>query len=207
MIATNRGTEGVGHLRSVADYLASIPGGIAAYPECMHKGEPLAVWLDRSPTGGLAELVPAEAARLLPPARVPTWVPEVHAAVIYLAMREVHFADDAAFLEHARYCNKGVIETPLNRVLFWAASPRAILRGGSLRWTALHHGSSAEVRTPDDCSAELALNYPPNLLPELVVRGNGVGMAMALEYAGARDVAVRLRTWTPTRAVFDARWR
>jgi hypothetical protein len=195
-------------LRSVADYLSSIPGGVAAYPECVHKGEPLRVWLERSPTEGLADLVPPEVAALLEPgARVPTWVSEVHAAVIYLAMREVHFADDAAFLEHARHCNRAVLETPLNRVLFWAASPRAILRGGALRWTALHGGSWAEVRTPDDHSAEVTLNFPPRLLPEVVVRGNGVGMAMALEYAGAREVEVSLRSLSVTRALFDARWR
>jgi hypothetical protein len=27
----------------VEEYLASVPGGIDAYPECTHKGEPLSV--------------------------------------------------------------------------------------------------------------------------------------------------------------------
>jgi hypothetical protein len=138
---------------------------------------------------------------------MPNWVPEVHATVIYLAIRELHFQDDAAFLEHARRCNRAVLETPANRLLLWAASPRAILRGTSLRWGSLHRGSTLEARTPDERSAELTLRFPPCLLPEIILRGNGEGISVALEGAGARDVKVDLYAMEPSRAVFRARWR
>jgi hypothetical protein len=192
----------------VEEYLASIPGGIDGYPECMHKGEPLGVWLDGSPTAGLVEVVPTPVAELLR-ARdsLPVWVPEVHATVIYLAMREAHFASDAAFLEHAARVNRGVLETPLNRVLFWVASPRSILRGGSVRWGSLHRGSTIEVRTPNESSAELTLRYPPHLLPKLIVLGNGTGFKVALENAGAQEIEVSLRAYEPTHAVFYSTWR
>ncbi len=195
-------------LKSVEQYLASVPGGIDAYPECLHKGEPLGVWLERCPLGGLSERIPAQAAELLKRrGALPTWVPEVHAAVLYLAIREAHFPDDEAFLVHARACNRAVLETPVNRIVFWVASPRAILRGGSVRWGSFHKGSSIDVRSRGDQSAELTLTFPPHLLPEIVVRGNGEGFRCALEYAGARDVALNVRVLDPTRALFEAQWR
>jgi hypothetical protein len=195
-------------LKSVAAYLASISGGIDGYPDCLHKGEPLAVWLERSPTEGLAKRLPPAAAELLCASRnLPQWVPEVHATVLYLAIREAHFPDDASFLAHARRCNQFVLETPLNLVLFWAASPRDILRAASVRWGSMHRGSTIEVRSPDEHSAELTMNFPAHLLPELVVRGNGTGFALAMERAGARDLQVQLRVMNATRAVFEARWR
>src|SRR5215469_9981046 len=120
---------------SIETYLASLPRGLSSYPECQHKGEPLDVWLRQSPTRDIARHVPAQVAGLLNRDRAaPTWVPEVHANVLYLAMREAHFADDAAFLAHARKCNRAVIETPMNRLVFWVAATRAILRGAGLRW-------------------------------------------------------------------------
>jgi hypothetical protein len=195
-------------LRSVAAYLESVPTAIDAYPQCLHRGEPLGIWLEHSPIDGLAERVPPAVAPLLrAPRNLPEWVSEVHAAVIYLAIREVHFADDAAFLAHARRCNGLVLDTPLNRVLFWAGAPRAILRAASVRWGALHRGSTIEIRCPDEHSAELTMAFPANLLPEIVVRGNGTGFAVAMERTGARDLEVHLRVMSPTRAVFAARWR
>ncbi len=195
-------------LNFVEDYLAAVPGGIDGYPECLHRGEPLAQWIERSPTAGLEERLPAPAAALLRRnVLMPNWVPEVHATVVYLAIREVHFRDDTAFLEHARRCNRAVLETPTNRLLMWAASARAILRGTSLRWASLHRGSTLEARTPDERSAEITLAFPPRLLPEIILRGNGAGLSVALEGAGARDVEVDLHAVEPSRAVFHARWQ
>ena len=94
----------------------------------------------------------------------------------------------------------------MNRLLLWAASPRAILRATSLRWGSLHRGSTLDARTPDERSAEITLAFPPRLLPEIVLRGNGEGISVALEGAGARDVEVDLRNVKPSRAVFYARW-
>jgi hypothetical protein len=194
-------------LRSVEAYLATLPGGVAAYPERAHKGESLSVWLQRSRAPGLAAAVPIQVAPLLDPERpFPAWVPEVHANVLYLAIREARFADDDAFLAHARACNRAVLQTPTNRVLFWALAPRAILRAAGLRWSSLHRGTSIDVRVASDTSAQLVLDYPPRLFPEIVLRGTATGFAVALENAGARDVRLELRECGETRALFEGRW-
>jgi hypothetical protein len=190
----------------VEEYLEKIPGGINGYPECMHKGEPFAVWLERSPIAGLAAVLPPEVGRYLQPnARIATWVPEVHTTVVYLAIRE-RLGDDDAFLAHSRTCNRAVLQTPLNRILFAVASPRGILRGAATRWGSLHRGTQVDVRLPDDRSAEVTLTFPPHLLPEIVLGGNGAGIKLALEHAGAREVALETRVLGPTQACFAARW-
>ncbi len=195
-------------LESVERYLASVPGGIEAYPDCAHKGEPLSLWLQRSPTRGIAELLPRPIGALLADVRrLPTWVPEVHATALYLAIREAHFADDDAFLTHARACNQAVLATPTNRVLFWVAAPKAILRAAGLRWGTLHQGSSIDVRITSDTSAEATLRFPPNLLPEIVLRGNGSGFVAAIENAGGRDGTFELRAIDATHAEFVGAWR
>jgi hypothetical protein len=195
-------------LASVDRYLASLPGGLDAYPECQHRGEPLWVWLQRSPRAGLAEQVPAPTAVLLGPGHaIPGWVPEVHANVLYLAVREACFADDEAFLAHAYGRNRAVLETPTNRVLFWAASPKAILRAAGLRWSSLHRGSAIEVRIVGDASAHVTLTYPPKLFPEIILRGTATGFTVALENAGARDVTLGVREVGETSAVFEGSWK
>jgi hypothetical protein len=195
-------------LAKVEAYLASLPGGIDAYPECTHKGEPLSVWLRRSPTAGLAAALPAQLATLLDPeAPLPEWVPEVHACALYLAIREAHFPDDDAFLAHAHACNRAVLQTPTNRVVFWVATPTAILRAASVRWRSLHRGTSLEVRVAPGASAQVTLLHPPRVYPEIVLRGIGTAFAAALENAGARDVHIELRRTDDTHALFDGTWR
>jgi hypothetical protein len=174
----------------------------------MFRGDSLNAWLQQSPTRDVADLVEPQVAALLDLDRpIPTWVPEVHANVLYLAIRKAHFVDDAAFLAHARESNRAVLDTPFNRLVFWAASPRAILRSAGLRWGSLHRGSGIEVRSARDCSAEIGLSFPCGLYPELVLRATGSGIALALENTGARDVEVHLRVVEPRRALFSARWR
>jgi hypothetical protein len=194
-------------LPSVDRYLDLLPGGLSAYPECLHKGEPLGVWLDRSPTSGLADRAPAPLAALLDRRRaLPTWVPDVHACVLFLAMRDVYFDSDDAFLAHASRVNRAVLDTPTNRVLFWVGAPKAILRGAGLRWGSLHRGTTFETRLRGDFGAQVDIGFPPNLFPRLVLLGNGTGFKAALENAGARKVVVNLEIYEPTRAHFTATW-
>jgi hypothetical protein len=203
-----QGGTAVAATSSVDAYLASLPRGVASYPECQHKGEPLDVWLRQSPIRDLARLVPPQVAVLLDRNRpIPNWVPDVHAHVLYLAMRQVHFADDAAFLAHARAVNRVVLETPASRLLFWAASPRGMMRAAGVRWGNLHQGSTLEVRAARDHSVDATLSFPRNLYPELILRANATGFALVLENAGARDVEMQLRTVTPTHGFFTGRWR
>ncbi|HTQ46007.1 MAG TPA: hypothetical protein VMI75_24795 [Polyangiaceae bacterium] len=193
---------------SVEAYLASLPRGLASYPECVFKGDSLDAWLRQTPTHDVAHLVSPQLAALLDRDRpIGTWVPEVQVNALYLAIRDAHFADDAAYLAHAGESNRAVLDTPFNRVVFWAASPRAILRSAGLRWGSLHRGSSIEVRSARDSSVEIVLSFPRGLFPEIVLRANALGMAVALENTGARDVEVHLRAVEPTRALFAARWR
>jgi hypothetical protein len=193
---------------SVETYLASLPRGLASYPECLFKGDSLDAWLRQTPTHDVARLVSPQLAALLDRDRpIGTWVPEVQANALYLAIRDVHFADDTAYLAHARESNRAVLDTPFNRVIFWAASPRAILRSAGLRWGSLHRGTALEVRSARDSSVEIGLSFPRGLYPEIVLRANGLGMAVALENTGAREVEVHLRAVEPTRAIFAARWR
>jgi hypothetical protein len=192
----------------VDTYLASLPRGVDSYPECMHRAEPLAVWLQRTPTAGVARLLPPQAAAWLDRDRpTPSWLSEVHACAIYLAIRQMHFADDAAFVAHARECNRAVLRTLTARLVFLAATPRAVLRVARLLWANLHRGSTMEVRFARDTSAEGLLSFPRGLFPEVILRGNATGFAAAIEHAGGRDVEVQLRRTEPSPAIFAARWR
>jgi hypothetical protein len=208
--STSRATisVGMGRLTSVEKYLASVPGGIRAYPDYLHRGQLLATWLRASPTSSLSDRLPPEAAVLLEKAnRMPDWVPTVQANVLYLAIREVQFTDDAAFFAHASACNRAWLETPIIRVFFWVATPRDILRAAGPRWSTVHRGGSINVRIRGDSSAELELGFPPYLFPEIVLLAMRTGFVAVLENAGARNVAIDVRVTEPTRAIFVARWQ
>ncbi len=176
----------------VDGYLERLPRGLDSHPECLVKAAVMrdqirtrpfdASHLRRLP-GPVAELV-----RDPPP--VSSWVPEVHAMVILLAMREAHFPADSEveYEEWTHERNRRLLGSRLYRAVFMVMSLERLFRGAGRRWSRVRRGSHLEVVELGPGHRRLETHYPSYLHPrELAIGLRGAFRAVA-DLAGAQDV-------------------
>lgn len=131
----------VERLPSVDRYLERLPRGLSSHPECQVKAS---VYRDALASHGLESVIselPRELRELvLEPPPVSSWVPEVYANSIMMAIRDVHFEPGTvgvtAYSEWTRQRNLLLLTRPLYRALFLLLSPERLLKGLQRRWGA-----------------------------------------------------------------------
>ncbi len=195
-----------------AAYLERLPDGIRSHPQCLVKASVLRDVVDSRPlvTADL-ESLPAEVVQLVrEPHPVSSWIPEVHALVVMLAVRDRHFAageEGSRTYEDWTYRrNRRLLARPLYRALFLLLSPDRLVRGVGRRWSMFRRGSSIEVVSREPGRVELEMISPPFLYEETVGRGLMGALRAATELAGGRAVEVELRSIEERSIRYELRW-
>jgi uncharacterized protein (TIGR02265 family) len=193
----------------VAAYLAKLPGGADAFPECSVKASLVRNALDDRPLSPDVPLPAPVRALVDRPPPVSVWVPEVHFHVVMLAILEAHFGgrSDAGYLAWVHDQNARVLSTPLYRVLFLVVSPERLVVGMQQRWGAFRRGTEPRLVTRGPRDVELRVHSPPHLYGPLNVEGMSHALRAAVECAGARDARVEGEIASPTEVVYRFRWR
>ncbi|MCZ7677693.1 MAG: hypothetical protein M5U28_02505 [Sandaracinaceae bacterium] len=151
---------------SAAAYLARLPEGLASHPQCVVKASVLRDVADARPLGpdDLAALPGPVAQLVREPPPVSSWVPEVHALVAMIAIRDRHFAPGeiglSAYEEWTYERNKKLLARPLYRALFLLLSPERLLRNVGNRWAMFRRGSRLELVERSASSATVRLSFP-----------------------------------------------
>lgn len=191
----------------VAAYAAALPQGLRSYPELAVKHSVVRAWFDGHDLDRLADALPRE----LDPAEllqrpVTAWTTEVHATAVYLAVRDVFFASDDAYVRAAHLKNVRLLASPLYRAFCRLFSEQRIQKTSAAVFRGLHRGLdlSAEPRGDTLC---WTLGYPAHLVPELIARCYGTAIAAALELGGSSHFEVVMDDHLPTRSVFHLRRR
>lgn len=194
-------------LSATSAYLASLPAGLDSYPECRQKASVVLEFIAASPIAGVAERLPQPLADLItrPPLKS-SWVPEVHAFAVYLAVADLHFPDESRYIAHWDKVNRALMQHPLYRALFLLASPKMVLHGADRRWQTLHQGITLTVDSPRAGEATITLRYPPALMPPLIAKGLATGFHVAIEGSSRNVGKVDLLSYGPTEARYAARW-
>jgi hypothetical protein len=193
---------------SVDKYLATLPSGVASYPECCVKASVLRNTLGSRPLGAEVEL-PLTLRRLVehPPA-LTEWIPEVHFNAITLAIREVHFnprnLDDYRAWTFEQ--NRKLLSAPLYRVLFLLLTPDRLLSGMQNRWSAFRRGTDLQIVSRAPGWVELRLRHPAYLYPALSSVGMSVAFQAAMEHAGGKQPCVDVVSPSSTETMFMATW-
>jgi serine/threonine protein kinase len=151
-------------------YLADLPDGLAAHPDCQAKGSLVRAYLKSRPLprsvgypAGLADLI------AVPPV-ASAWVPEVSFLSVALLVRASHFDTDDAFLAWVKDLNAQLFRGQVYRVLMLVNSTRLLAAGASLRWRQFHTGTSLVAQHGSDASMTLSFEYPERLFLPLHVR-------------------------------------
>ncbi len=179
-------------------YLDSLPDGLESYPEARVKNSVVRTWLEGHDAKRLSEALPPSLGRLgraeLP---VNRWIPEVHAVVVYLSLRELFFPTDEAFVEDSRERNHKLLANPMYNILVRALSVQRVGKSTPLIYNHMHQGTRLEVDAAQ-WPWIWSLTSPDHLVPSLLARCYATAIGAAIELNGQDNVQVLLRSSTPT---------
>ncbi len=195
------------HLQRTRAYVASLPQGLASYPECRSKAS---IWRNirrGTETGPLLGRVPPELTVFSAEGLLDTtWISAVESFASHLALRDALFPSDAAMVDHFRMLDRQLLSGPLYRMLFAVATPMRVVHAADRRFKAMFEGITLSAHQEDDCRVSLSLRYPPQLLPPLVGCLYLVAFEVAVELAGAKAVKSRVSSHGDTAANYELTW-
>ncbi|MEZ4222006.1 MAG: DUF2378 family protein [Polyangiaceae bacterium] len=199
-------------LPSLERYLEQLPLGVDSHPACQLKASVYRSAVESRSLDGVLDALPFDIRELVTsPPPVSTWVREVHANSLMIAVRDVHFQVGAAGLddysEWTRQRNVVLMTRPLYRALFRFLSPDRLLRGLEGRWHAFRRGTTADAHRRGPGHVEFELHYPSHLYDEVVLAGLRGALVAALEAAGGEDAQVELLGFQEQEARYAIRWR
>ncbi|MGH1342406.1 MAG: hypothetical protein ACRBN8_12680 [Nannocystales bacterium] len=193
-------------LPRVAAYLDQLPGGIDAFPEAEVKYSVVATWLEGHDATALVSSLPDAVHPLLQREfPVTRWVPEVHATMVYLGLRERFFESDDAFVADALERNRTLVNKPMYRILLGLLSKSRAVKGASVTYSQLHRGTELIVVGGDD-HWEVYIVHPPHLVPPILGRCYATAMRAALEVKGYENVYCKPIAFEPERTHLQVRF-
>jgi len=200
-------------LPSVTEYLARLPNAETSYPHATVKG---AVTRAMLATTSLArdlrpgDLPPSVLELVHRPPTVNEWLPEVFHGILGAASYDTMFRDHGgmpAFQAWVLDGNRGLLQSPLYRILFLVLSPERIFLAAGRRWAAFHRGSTLRVLEHTARGARARLTYPPGLFADLACHAFAGAFTAATEAAGAEKVSTRAEVESDTSTLYTSSWK
>ncbi len=175
----------------ISEYLGRLPEGLASYPDvCVVPGI-VSLWTKGHDADVLQSALPASLRGLVSgQSGASAWIPEVHATVVYLTLRELFFSSDDAFVRDAHTRNQQLLggsrfgDPP-------RLSPANIEGKSRALFNQMHRGIGVEA----DVTRQpwtWRLTFPPHLVPPLLARCYATALAAGLEFAGKKAVYIEL---------------
>jgi hypothetical protein len=198
----------MGALTQTDRYLADLPRGADAYPECVVKASVFRNFFAERDVGPLLRALPPELAAVLrEPPPPSSWMSEVRATAIYLASAETIFTE-RSFVAHAYKSNYALFDSAMYRVLFRLVGTRRLLSKAADNWTHFHRGTTLTtvVFDEDHKRSELRIDAPPHHVPPLLAEGYGTALRAAVEIAGGADVRAIVTLASSTQTTIAVRW-
>lgn len=184
----------------VEAYLATLPRGLASYPQCTSKASSIAFQLARRPTPPDPSL-PAEVCEVLTTPPLPNaWLPTTVFVATTLAMGAHH---GISFETLSAEATSDMVASPLYSLTLRMLSPSMLLRAGAATWGLFHRGATMVVREVDG-HYEARLSFPTALFPEHILRGFARSFQTIIVASGTPDVRVALASFGSTFGVFRA---
>jgi len=189
-------------------YLAGLPGGLSSYPNHRQKATVFRAFIEGIDLTPYAAQLPTRLAVLIAKPPSPhSWLTEVEATAVYLALIDLVFQDEERFIAHAYERNRQLLDGPLYRILFRLAGKERLARGMASRWGTMHTGIALiAMAIPGRSEATVRLEFPAGLIPPVIARCYVTALRAAFEVAGARDVVFELVEESPTLLELRGRW-
>jgi len=193
----------------VAGYIASLPAGLESYPHCVQKGSLSRMWLAESPPLREKAQLPEPLRRMIESPPLPsTWIPEVYANAIYLALLDEHFTSEDEFVSFCYRLNVELFRSPLYRAITMLPAATALLHATRLGWGFFRKGTSIAMPDSSDESVRIRVAWPPHVTPRVMARCFLTVFKAGVEATRvASHVAVHMSDFHKTGATYDATWK
>jgi hypothetical protein len=198
--------HGQGIVPSYARYVASLPGGLDAYPTVQAKGTHVRSALLGHPPEVLRALPEPLRAWAAEPPLENDWVSEARFCALTHAIAEARGWSEASTLAWWRERNRDLLGGPLYRILMIVATPEAMLRHAGVRWSNFHRGSTLSFLGFSDDGVRAGLAFPRGIFDPLMLRAFAEAFRVALELSRARKPVVTLEQAGDGFARYRAHW-
>jgi len=197
----------MGAFPRVERYLSRLPRGLDTHPECTTKASVFRVFTESRSLRHFPweEAPPAITTLLRTPVPHSAWLPEVQVMASILALADHSKLSDAEAVRWFHEANASLLGNRMYRALLSLASPTHLIQGVGARWSTFHRGTGIGM-VQEGSSALATLQYPPFLYCELVARGQGEGLRVALSMSRAKDAEVELLHFGPRRSEYRVTW-
>lgn len=194
-------------LPRTAAYIETLPDGLDAYPRCRVRTIVTREITDQFPQvltspgvdGAVRDLLRASIAQ-------GEWMPDAHGMALRILVRDVAFQSDAEYFRWYYDIAGRLFAKPFYRFLMYVVSPTLVMLGAQKRWAAFREGSTLSA-TLDRNQGEIFLKFPPNLYPEVTLRGFGEAFRASVVAARARNARVELVEASAERAIWKIGWQ
>ncbi len=191
-------------------YLATLPDGLASYPECVLRASNMLPFMSAkgaSPLAGVESELPEPVQRLLaaPPPNS-AWIPEVHLYAFLLAnVDRAGMSDDAYEAWVLATCQRLYSGLLYKLVMSFVSRENVVEVAGS-RWATQHRGTTLSMRSVDRDHVRCRLDFPPRLMSTLIVKGYRSVLLAVWQLVEARGLSMRLVESSETMAEYETTW-
>jgi hypothetical protein len=191
---------------SLSAYVASLPAGLASYPECATKGALVRSIVDEIDLTDVP--LPAELATMVRERPLLTaWVPAVHADAMFHVYCDLHAPTDREMLEWTYERSSRVGRSQAYRHLLAVAGPRMLLRTSVRMHGLFQRGTDIELASLGETRAELVLSHPPHLHSRLNQLSNVALLRAVVDVTGGKETVCEMIAHDARSARYVVRWR
>lgn len=190
----------------LATYIEQLPDGLDSHPTCLAK-----VSIHRTihayAKQPLCGLPPALQAHLDASQPVEKWIPQCHSLALIIAIVEARRLPPDQEAQWIRDAASLLFSTPMYKLLLSAVSPRLMIKGADIRWSAFFRGSSLDSTTGDS-EAEVELRAPPGLFDRTLacIFTDVLRAALSHSEYHASTTQLELVDFEPGRIRYAASW-
>lgn len=187
-------------------YVASLPHGLASYPECATKGILMRSAISSHPFHPSWKNLPTEIVSAIKSPPLPTsWASAVLTDAVFCVISDTFYPSREAVLKWNYDRTFHLARVPLFSHITDFAGLEHFLRGAARLHNIFQRGTILEVQ-PAKLHADIRLTHPPYLHGELNHASNEGVFRAALETAGALSPRVEMLSSTPEGATYRASW-
>lgn len=180
-------------------YLATLPAGLASYPDCVLKATYVRAAQDSLPDGITAQDFPFELQALL--YHSPSdgdWISEVQMVALMHAMNDLVFDAEVDMLTWAEAGMVRMIEESPFRGFIAMTPPERFPRSLQWVWKNLREGSSAQVVHEEPGLVRGRFEYPAHMFDEFYTRVIASGFMAPMRISRAVNPRTTVSDWCPT---------
>jgi serine/threonine protein kinase len=183
-------------------YLASLPDGLASYPECRIDAALVRLALTRAPVDDAI----VDAIRRDHGLATERWIPEACGRAVLALIADVHGFSPEAYDAFVRRTVRARLASGFTRFVSPPPASARAFDALTRAWWTLHRGTSLVVTDAGPGHASIALQHPPKLFDALARADVVQTLHAAMEHSGARVVDVDPMPPEPGRMRARVRW-